>query len=196
MEKVEPFRYLGRILAQGDEYVRAVRSQIKKARGTWARVGQVLQVDNTPPKVSAMFYKASVVYRFDTGSFSVSVLIYHILVLVSRYFGRYFVDCKIWRELHFVKFCGAPFCKFGGNFFHQKKGAEASFEGEKGVPAKVFRGKKGSRQFTIPKGTDQVFLRYRYGKYREIPTEYRPKIPKRYTTLYKAVAQSVLLNGS
>ena len=41
-------------------YDRAVRSQIKKARGTWARVGQVLQADNTPPKVSAKFYKAVV----------------------------------------------------------------------------------------------------------------------------------------
>ena len=60
LEKVESFRYLGRILAQDDEDVRAVRSQIKKARGTWARVGQVLQADNTPPKVSAMFYKAVV----------------------------------------------------------------------------------------------------------------------------------------
>jgi hypothetical protein len=60
LEKVESFCYLGRILAQDDEDVRAVRSQIKKARGTWARVGQVLQADNTPPKVSAMFYKAVV----------------------------------------------------------------------------------------------------------------------------------------
>ena len=33
LEKVESFRYLGRILAQDDEDVRAVRSQIKKARG-------------------------------------------------------------------------------------------------------------------------------------------------------------------
>ncbi len=46
-----------------------------------------------------------------------------------------------------------------------------------------FEGKKGSRQFTVPKGTDQVFLQYRFGKYREIPTEYRPKKPNRYTTL-------------
>jgi esterase/lipase superfamily enzyme len=60
LEKIESFRYLGRILAQDDEDVWAVRSQIKKARGTWARVGQVLQADNTPPKVSAMFYKAVV----------------------------------------------------------------------------------------------------------------------------------------
>ena len=60
LDKVESFCYLGQILAQDDEDVRAVRSQIKKAHGTWARVGQVLQVDNTPPKVSAMFYKAVV----------------------------------------------------------------------------------------------------------------------------------------
>jgi hypothetical protein len=60
LKKVESFRYLGRILAQDDEDVRAVRNQIKKAHGTWARVGQVLQADNTPPKVSAMFYKAVV----------------------------------------------------------------------------------------------------------------------------------------
>ena len=37
-----------------------MQNQIKKARGTWARVGQVLQADNTPPKVSAMFYKVVV----------------------------------------------------------------------------------------------------------------------------------------
>ncbi len=37
--------------------------------------------------------------------------------------------------------------------------------------------------FLIPKCTDRVFLRYRYGIYREIPTEYRPKIPIRDTTL-------------
>jgi hypothetical protein len=37
-----------------------VRSQIKKSQGIWARVGQVLQADNTPPKVSAKFYKAVV----------------------------------------------------------------------------------------------------------------------------------------
>ena len=60
LKKVETFCYLGRILAQDDDDVRAVRSQIKKARGIWARVGQVLQVDNTPPQVSAKFYKAVV----------------------------------------------------------------------------------------------------------------------------------------
>jgi hypothetical protein len=60
LKKVELFRYLGRILAQDDDDVRAVRSQIKKAWVIWARVGQVLQADNTPPKVSTKFYKAVV----------------------------------------------------------------------------------------------------------------------------------------
>ncbi len=58
LEKVESFRYLERILTQDDDDIRAVRSQIKKAREIWARVGQVLQADNTPPKVSTKFYKA------------------------------------------------------------------------------------------------------------------------------------------
>ena len=54
------FHYLGMILDQDDNDIRAVQSQIKKARGIWARVGKVLQADNTPPKVSAKFYKAVV----------------------------------------------------------------------------------------------------------------------------------------
>jgi hypothetical protein len=52
-----------------------------------------------------------------------------------------------------------------------KKGAVTPLSRKIGVPAKII----------IPKCTDRVFLRYRFGKYREIPTEYRPKIPKRYT---------------
>ncbi len=60
LEKVDLFQYLGRILAQDDDDVRAVRHQIKKARGIWGRVEQVLTADNTLPKVSANFYKAVV----------------------------------------------------------------------------------------------------------------------------------------
>jgi hypothetical protein len=60
LEKVDFFQYLRRILAQDNDDVRAVRQQIKKAREIWARVGQVLTAENTPPKVSAKFYKAIV----------------------------------------------------------------------------------------------------------------------------------------
>ena len=47
-------------MAQDDNNIRAVRSQIKKARGTWTRVIQILRAENVPPKVSAKFYKAVV----------------------------------------------------------------------------------------------------------------------------------------
>ncbi len=58
LEKVDLFWYLGQILAQDYDDVWAVRQQIKKAQGIWARVRQVLMADKTPPKVSAKFYKA------------------------------------------------------------------------------------------------------------------------------------------
>ena len=60
MGRVDAFRYLGCIMAQDDDDICAVRSQIKKARGIWARVSQILTSENAPPKVSAKFYKAVV----------------------------------------------------------------------------------------------------------------------------------------
>jgi hypothetical protein len=68
LEKVDLFQSLRRILAQDDDDIQAVRQQIKKARGIWARVGQVLMADNTLPKVSAKFYKAVVQSVFLYGS--------------------------------------------------------------------------------------------------------------------------------
>ncbi len=68
LEKVDLFHFLGQILAQDDDDVRAVRQQIKKAQEIWARVGQVLTVENTPPKVSTKFYKTAVQSAFLYGS--------------------------------------------------------------------------------------------------------------------------------
>jgi hypothetical protein len=41
LERAKVFRYLNRLLSQDDDDVQAVRSQLCKARGTWARIGQV-----------------------------------------------------------------------------------------------------------------------------------------------------------
>ena len=60
LEKVATFRYLGRILLQDNDDIQVVRNQIKKARSIWARVSQILQAENTPPKICAMFYMAVV----------------------------------------------------------------------------------------------------------------------------------------
>jgi hypothetical protein len=78
LEGVEVFRYLGRMLLQDDDDIQAVRSQLCKTRGTWARVGQVLRRENVPPRVSAKFYKAIVqsvlLYGSETWVLSPAVL--------------------------------------------------------------------------------------------------------------------------
>ena len=78
LERVEVFRYLGRLLSQDDDDIQAVRSQLCKARGTWARIGQVLRRENAPPRVSAKFYKAIVqsvlLYGSETWVLSPAVL--------------------------------------------------------------------------------------------------------------------------
>jgi hypothetical protein len=58
LEKVEVYRYLGRLLLQADNDIQAVRSQLLKAQETWTRVGQVLRTENAPPRTSAKFYQA------------------------------------------------------------------------------------------------------------------------------------------
>ncbi len=60
LEQVEVFKYLGRLLAQDNDDIQAIRNQMRKARCTWARVGQVLQVENVPPWIAVKFYQAVV----------------------------------------------------------------------------------------------------------------------------------------
>ena len=55
-----------------------MRQQIRKARGTWARVGQVLRGENAAPRVAAKFYKAVVqsvlLYGSETWNLTETVL--------------------------------------------------------------------------------------------------------------------------
>ena len=60
LERVEVFKYLGRLLAMNDHDAQAVRAQLRKARKTWMRVGNVLRGENAAPKVCGKFYKAVV----------------------------------------------------------------------------------------------------------------------------------------
>ena len=60
LEQVEVFKYLGWMMAQDDDDIQAVCSQLWKARASWARVGQVLHSENVMPFVAAQFYQAIV----------------------------------------------------------------------------------------------------------------------------------------
>jgi hypothetical protein len=79
---------------------------------------------------------------------------------------------EILPELLFVNLAGTCFSLKRGAW-SIKKGAEASFLGKKGVPAKC----------TIPKCPDQVFLWYWLEKYRENTDPYQTEIPNWGTTL-------------
>jgi hypothetical protein len=68
LENVKVYRYLGRLLLQDNNEIQAVQSQLRKARGRWAWVGQVFRKENAPPRTSAKFYKAIVQYILLYGS--------------------------------------------------------------------------------------------------------------------------------
>jgi hypothetical protein len=60
LERLETFKYLGRLLAYDNNDSQAMQSNFKKARKSWARVSCLLRAENASPKVSGVFYKATV----------------------------------------------------------------------------------------------------------------------------------------
>ena len=58
-EAVSEFRYLGRILTATDNNRTAVTGNIKKARGIWGCLAQLLGREGADPKVSRNFYTAA-----------------------------------------------------------------------------------------------------------------------------------------
>ena len=60
LERVEVFKYLGRLIAFDDDDTQAVRGSLVKARRVWARISRVLRAENVSAPVCGMFYKATV----------------------------------------------------------------------------------------------------------------------------------------
>jgi len=58
LERVEVFKYLGRLLAYND--AQAVRGNLKKARSIWARLSRTIRAENASPGACGIFYKATV----------------------------------------------------------------------------------------------------------------------------------------
>ena len=58
LERVELFKYLGKLTSNDDKDIQAIRNNLKKARRTWARMSNVCRSENVPPKTAAIFYQA------------------------------------------------------------------------------------------------------------------------------------------
>ncbi len=127
---------------------------------------------NTVGKLRLSAFQLRVVSHLFTGSLAG---IGKLPALAGWYIrhGMYgiFLYCKIWRELHFVKFYGNSSQKRG--LVHQKGGRS--------------QGKRGSRQMYNTKGPYQVFFWYWLGKYQENTNRYHTKIPNRDSTLFSTV---------
>ena len=68
LRQVNVFKYLGRKVSFWDSDVPAMRANLKKARGVWARVSKILREENVPPRVGAMFYRGVVMAVLLYGS--------------------------------------------------------------------------------------------------------------------------------
>jgi hypothetical protein len=60
LERVEVFKYLGRLLAYNNSYAQAVRENLKKARAVWSRLSCMIRSENASPRACGIFYKATV----------------------------------------------------------------------------------------------------------------------------------------
>jgi hypothetical protein len=60
LERVEVFKYLGRLLAYDNNDVQAVRENLKKVHGVWARLSRTIRAENASPHACGIFYKATV----------------------------------------------------------------------------------------------------------------------------------------
>ena len=58
LEKVDLFKYLGKLTSNDDKDIQAIRGNLKKARRTWARISHVCRSENVDSKTAASFYTA------------------------------------------------------------------------------------------------------------------------------------------
>ncbi len=74
LERVEVFKYLGRLIAYDDANTQAMQSNLRKARGCWAWISRVLRAENATARTCGVFYKATVqavlLYGSETWSLS------------------------------------------------------------------------------------------------------------------------------
>jgi hypothetical protein len=56
LERVEVFKYVGRLLAYNNNDTQAVRNNLKKARGVWARLSRMIRAENAPPPVCVVYF--------------------------------------------------------------------------------------------------------------------------------------------
>ena len=60
LRNIDLFRYLGPMLSAADTDVPALRRNLKKARGVWRRISNVIAKDSVPATIAGMFFRVVV----------------------------------------------------------------------------------------------------------------------------------------
>ena len=55
LERVEVFKYLGRLMSMDNNDMPAVRANLTKARKCWKMLGRLVRGENLPPRICGMF---------------------------------------------------------------------------------------------------------------------------------------------
>ena len=97
IEIVDRFKYLGRVLANNDDDLPAVRANIAKARARWARVSHVLARTAADPKTMGRFYETMVqaVLLYGSETWVISERMGHLMNSFHHRCARYLVGDHI-----------------------------------------------------------------------------------------------------
>jgi exonuclease III len=68
IETVTAFRYLGRVITSRDNDWEAARRNLHKAKERWASISRILMRESATPRISALFYKATIMTILLFGS--------------------------------------------------------------------------------------------------------------------------------
>ena len=91
LERVEEFKYLGRILKQNDDNTECIKMQIKRARKQWNALAKILKQEGANAKTMAKFYMAVVqaVLLYGADSWTISDRNWHRLESFHKRAVRY-----------------------------------------------------------------------------------------------------------
>jgi len=93
LERVELFKYLGRLLSSNDNDTVVIKSNLKKAKAKWAEIRRVLGSEPIMPKTYARFYHAIIlnVLLYGSESWEISK---QVLMNLEAF------NCKLARDEH------------------------------------------------------------------------------------------------
>ena len=101
IKKVNDFKYLGRIIDDTDDDLKAVENQLKKARATWGRIGKILKIKtDSNIRIMSIFYKVIIqtILLYGSESWVINEKVRDKLRTFHNRCARFITGCFITKE--------------------------------------------------------------------------------------------------